>query len=236
MAALALVFSQTLPPMGTSLAQTAPEGDFFNYPATLLNGMVTAEVQRPPADCRKLCIDRSGCVGYDYSLSTNMCRMFGLVTSAKEDRPSVAATRVLILDYQPPINPPEAAKAAPQPAPDSGTKSRASVTNQDRLIERYRAYIGEADLYNSNGVRLTHAWEIVRQDRANFHKLGRRDDGDEPDNLFADPANREALQDMVRHGSMSAAAANRIVNGNVWIGVSVYRSADGRRTNVTVSK
>ncbi|OWV99991.1 hypothetical protein [Rhizobium sp. R693] len=111
---------------------------------------------------------------------------------------------------------------------------RANHTN--RVIESYRAYSGEADLFNSNGVRLTQPWQIIRQDRANFHQYGIRDRDDGSDSFFADPANRQALEAMLRNGTMTRDAANMIVRGNVWIDVDIYGSqGSGRWIDVTVS-
>lgn len=53
------------------------------------------------------------------------------------------------------------------------------------LIEEYRAYISERDLHNSAGERLTRPWEIIRQDRANYHKFGVPDLDDYYDGFFA---------------------------------------------------
>lgn len=45
---------------------------------------------------------------------------------------------------------------------------------------RYVAYLSEKDHYNSNGDRLKSVADILRQDRANYHK-GRGDRADEDD-------------------------------------------------------
>ena len=42
------------------------------------------------------------------------------------------------------------------------------------LVTSYRARIGGQDLANSNGVALGSVAAIIRQDRANFHRLGLR--------------------------------------------------------------
>lgn len=103
-------------------------------------------------------------------------------------------------------------------------------------IDSYRAYIGRDDLYNSNGVRLTRPWQIIRQDRANFHAYGLRDRGDDSDSFFADSVNRQALEQMLANGSMAPDAANMIVRGDVWIEVMIYGNGDvGRWIDVTVS-
>ena len=54
----------------------------------------------------------------------------------------------------------------------------------------YYAYLSEKDRYNSNGDRLKSVADILRQDRANYHK-GRRDRADEDDGgMFATTAGR----------------------------------------------
>jgi hypothetical protein len=124
----ARVFPLCLIMASAALAQSPPDGDFFDYAATLLDGAVSAEVQLPPADCRRLCVERRGCVGYDYFHTTDMCRMFSSVTSAREDRHGVAATRSLVQTYHPPLNLPAQA-SVPQQAPvRPPPKSRVTAT------------------------------------------------------------------------------------------------------------
>ena len=55
-----------------------------------------------------------------------------------------------------------------------------------QLLESYVALLSERDHFNSSGQRLTTAAAIIRQDRANFHRFGLRDPGDEDDTFFAD--------------------------------------------------
>jgi hypothetical protein len=104
-----------------------------------------------------------------------------------------------------------------------------------RLLNSYRAYIGSDDLYNSKGERLTQPWQIIRQDRANYHAYRRRDRGDQGDNFFSDPANRQRLEAMLASGAITDAAANDIVRGNVWIRVEIYgRGSIGEWVDVHV--
>lgn len=97
---------------------------------------------------------------------------------------------------------------------------------EPELVSSYQAWIGRDDLYNSSGSRLTKPWQIVRQDRANFHAYGIRDDGDEGDDFFVDPANRQALESMLARGSMSSSARRMLLRGNCWINVSIYGHHD----------
>jgi hypothetical protein len=106
-----------------------------------------------------------------------------------------------------------------------------------RLLESYIAYIGHHDLYNSRGQRLTEPWQIIRQDRANFHRFGHRDGMDEWDSFFASAANREQLETMLRRGYISPQAARDIVRGGVVIQVEIYgQGSVARAVHVTVNR
>ena len=98
----------------------------------------------------------------------------------------------------------------------------------------YTAFLGAADHFNSNGQRLTEPWQVIRQDRANFHKFGIQDGGDEWDPFFGDVNNRAALEQMLMRGTTSASARRAIVNSNVFIHVEIYGSG-GRATSISVS-
>ena len=52
------------------------------------------------------------------------------------------------------------------------------------LKESYLARLGPADHFNSSGERLTSAAAIIRQDRANYHQFGKRDEEDDGDDFF----------------------------------------------------
>ncbi|MEV4606175.1 hypothetical protein MRBLMR1_001115 [Neorhizobium sp. LMR1-1-1.1] len=120
-------------------------------------------------------------------------------------------------------------------ASSASSQSSVTVEHSNRLIESYRAYIGQDDLFNSTGIRLTKPWQIIRQDRANFYVYGVRDRDDEADTFFADGVNRQALENMLRNGNMTDEAARMIVQGGVWIDVEIYgRGASGRWIDVTV--
>ena len=105
----------------------------------------------------------------------------------------------------------------------------------DELIGQYDAYIGEDDLYNSKGARLTQPWQIIRQDRANYHEFGIRQDGDEGDSFFASKANRAAAEGMIREGSMTRDARRLLLQGDVMIHVEIYGHGDvGDYLDITV--
>lgn len=104
----------------------------------------------------------------------------------------------------------------------------------DELIEEYNAYIGQDDLYNSSNERLEQPWQIIRQDRANYHKFGISQPGDDGDRFFASAKNRERAERMIRNGEISRQAANAIYEGDVTITVQIWRGSGGDYINVTV--
>lgn len=141
---------------------------------------------------------------------------------------------------------PPAAAAAPAEAaaaPASAPASAASPKAQSRIvgdsgpaeIGRYYAWIGDDDLYNSQGQRLTKVWQVLRQDRANFHKYGVSQPGDEADRFFASERNRAIMESMVRNGSIDRAASQRLLAGNVSVEVRILgRGETGESVSVTV--
>lgn len=87
----------------------------------------------------------------------------------------------------------------------------------------YVAYIGPQDLYNSNGARLAEPWQVLRQDRANYHRFGIRDRTDQGDPWFADGDSRADLERMLRQeGAIHAGSGPAIVAGGVSVYVTVY--------------
>ena len=76
---------------------------------------------------------------------------------------------------------------------------------------------------------------IIRQDRANFHKFGKRDKGDESDTFFANARNREILERFLNRGRSTASALNAIINGTPVVIVRIYRADSGENyINVSV--
>lgn len=71
--------------------------------------------------------------------------------------------------------------------------SFASWAHADEGV-RYTTYLSENDHYNSNGERLRSVGDILRQDRANYHK-GRGDRPDDDDGgIFATTQSREKFE------------------------------------------
>ncbi|HEY4202601.1 MAG TPA: hypothetical protein VGM83_18780 [Devosiaceae bacterium] len=116
-------------------------------------------------------------------------------------------------------------------------QSSISSAKGDQLIETYTAFIGPKDIVNSNGQKLTQPWQVVRQDRANYHRYGIRDRLDENDTFFSDANNRAALEDMLRHGSISKDAARDLLSGHAVIQVEIYGHGDvGTSVEITTSR
>lgn len=103
------------------------------------------------------------------------------------------------------------------------------------VIGGYQAVIGTADLFNSKGVALSAPWQVIRQDRANFHRFGIQQSGDQWDAWFGSADNRAALEQWVMNGAMSASARARIMAGGATIYVEILgqgNTANGVRVTV----
>lgn len=111
----------------------------------------------------------------------------------------------------------------------------AGAARADELVESYGAYIGQDDLYNSSDERLTQPWQVIRQDRANVHRFGVSQPGDDLDNFFASARNRELAERMIRSGRIERSAARRLLEGDVQIYVEIWRGAGGDYINISVN-
>ncbi len=97
-----------------------------------------------------------------------------------------------------------------------------STGTADELLGSYVALLSSHDHFNSRGARLTKPWQIIRQDRANFHKFGIRDRLDQPDTFFHSIHNRSIAERMVMNGYIAPGLSNRITNGEVAVRVEIY--------------
>lgn len=110
-----------------------------------------------------------------------------------------------------------------------------TIAQADNIIGSYVAYIGTQDLYNSNGARLTEPWQVLRQDRANYHRFGISQPGDEWDPFFGSIDNRAAMERMIMNGYIEPNAARILLNGGATVFVRIYGTGNtGRSVNVTV--
>lgn len=97
----------------------------------------------------------------------------------------------------------------------------ASAAGQ-QLLDSYCTLITENDKSASDGYRLSDAASIIRQDRANFHRFGYRDQGDEGDRTFGSVAARERIPAMLDNGDSDPQVLRNIVRGTPYICVEVY--------------
>ncbi|WP_111732068.1 hypothetical protein [Roseovarius amoyensis] len=105
------------------------------------------------------------------------------------------------------------------------------------LIGSYTAYIGQADLHNSKGAWLTEPWQVLRQDRANYHRFGVAQNGDEWDPFFGNIDNRAAMERMIMNGRIDPGARRNLLQGGATVFVRIYGSGGvGRYVNVTVAR
>ena len=100
----------------------------------------------------------------------------------------------------------------------------ATMAAADTYLGSYVARLSPHDHEASDGYPLDNAAQVVRQDRANYHKFGWIDAEDTGDSWFASAKARERLQAMLeRRGAMDARTRRAIMNGTPLIEVEVYR-------------
>ena len=108
------------------------------------------------------------------------------------------------------------------------------ATAQEKVIGVYGAYIGPEDLYNSSGIRLRKAVDILRQDRANVHRFGIIHRDDQKDPWFFRKGARAEMPYLFRaRGGIPKWARRAIVKGNIYVAVRVY-AIDGVPTSLEV--
>jgi hypothetical protein len=102
--------------------------------------------------------------------------------------------------------------------------------------EVYTAYISKHDLVSSSGVRLTSAGSILQQDRANYHKFKKRDDGDTTDGgFFSTAENRAKLAAMIDGlTGVDEAMQKLILKGNVKLRIDPLLKEGGDYISVEV--
>ena len=122
---------------------------------------------------------------------------------------------------------PEEAEPEAQPAAE---ETRAPL----ELAGQYRAFLYGPDHEASTGGRHTEAWQVLREDRLNYHARNIRQEDDADDPIFDDAANRERIEMMVANGNLTEQSARRIVEGNVLVAVDIY-TRDDEPTRLDVS-
>ncbi|MBZ0123676.1 MAG: hypothetical protein K8F31_07295 [Roseovarius sp.] len=119
----------------------------------------------------------------------------------------------------------------------AGLLAGALPAMSQELIGSYTAYIGHADLHNSRGARLTEPWQVLRQDRANYHRFGIAQNGDEWDPFFGSIDNRAAMERMIMRGRIDPGARRNLLQGGATVFVRIYGSGGvGRYLDVTVAR
>jgi hypothetical protein len=99
----------------------------------------------------------------------------------------------------------------------------AQTASAEELLGSYLARISDADKEANDGFALESAAQIVRQDRANWHKYGSNDDDDQADDYLSSADARARFERMLKKpGAMDSATRNAIVNGYPLIQVSLY--------------
>ena len=162
-----------------------------------------------------------------------------LESELAEQKAALAEKEVAASTAQPAETTPVAGVApapAASPAPVApAAKSSVVAAPGAQLLESYTATIGQDDLYNSSGARVTDPAAILRQDRANVHKFGVSQPGDSMDGFFASTANRGRMETMLRSGSITPQAAAALRSGNARVTVQIYgRGGRGEYLKVVV--
>lgn len=105
------------------------------------------------------------------------------------------------------------------------TLTAIGAARADSPLGSYIARLSPQDHHASDGYRLDTAAQVVRQDRANWHKFGYGDREDEDDPWFRTANARANFERMLnRPGAMDAATRRAILNGTPVVEVQVYRN------------
>lgn len=93
----------------------------------------------------------------------------------------------------------------------------------DEYFGSYVARLSPDDHHASDGYRLDNAAQVVRQDRANYHKFGLVDSEDDDDPWFGTAEARAQMQRMLeRPGAIDGPTRQAIMNGTPLVEVQVY--------------
>lgn len=95
-----------------------------------------------------------------------------------------------------------------------------------QALGTYIARLSDNDHHASDGYTLDTAAQVVRQDRANWHRFGRGDAEDEDDPWFGSADARARFERQLnRSGAMTQAVRRAILNGEPVVKVTVYRDS-----------
>ncbi len=96
----------------------------------------------------------------------------------------------------------------------------------DTLLGSYIARLSDNDHHASDGYRLDSAAQVVRQDRANWHRFGRGDAEDDDDPWFGTANARARFETLLKKsGAMTQAVRREIMGGEPVVKVTVYRNS-----------
>jgi hypothetical protein len=95
------------------------------------------------------------------------------------------------------------------------------ISNSD--TETYYAKISQRDHYGARKQKLKDAVTILQQDRANYHKYHKREQGDTGDSYFYKRSNRDKMGRMLTRGSTSQNTLDAIRHGTPLVKVEIYR-------------
>ncbi|MGO8104157.1 PAN domain-containing protein [Rhizobium leguminosarum] len=137
-AILSIVSASVTPATAQTAQSDAP---LISYPATTLTGMQSAELRKSLEDCRKICRDRPGCVGFDHTPSSNQCRLFAAINSARDNAETTAETKYPINGYRTPA-------AQQEPTPEE-PKQR-----QFALFPNHDVFGNDIDVFPSDSLAL----------------------------------------------------------------------------------
>lgn len=102
----------------------------------------------------------------------------------------------------------------------------AGAASADQYLGSYQARISAKDHQASDGYPLDTAAQMVRQDRANWHKFGRGDPEDQDDPWFGSTQARARFEKMLgQGGAMTSKTRKAIANGQPIVQVDVYRNS-----------
>lgn len=91
-------------------------------------------------------------------------------------------------------------------------------------IDSYATRLSAADHTNGDGGKLKSVGDILRQDRANYHKFNIRDAEDQSDTVFGDVQSRERIPAMLKKGHIDKATKNSILNDTPVVFVTIYNN------------
>lgn len=91
----------------------------------------------------------------------------------------------------------------------------------------YLAAIGAQDLFSSRGVRLESAAQVLRQDRANFHRFNVRQPQDEWDPVLDDSDLRAAFEDALKAAAIDPETEAAVLAGRKLVLVELRSNTGG---------